>query len=189
MILPIRQGYKSMEKPGVYPCGENTEHHYAFLSFPTNETDKQAYTPDSDHIVNFKDADGIQALMSMTDKLNKSINQYLETDVGVGNTYRAPLKETDSPEMRGLKLALTEKQMEIDKYNERFGANWANDKRKLNDDNITMFLLKRMCKNFDINVDLVFRDQSPEVPNAMGKVITINLVPGIKDGSITTEEQ
>ena len=188
VILPIRQGYKSMDKPGAYPFGEGTDQHYAFLSFPTTEADKEAYCPDPDNIVNFKDADGIQALMSMTDKLNKSINQYLESDVGVGNIYRAPLKETDSPEMRGLKLALTEKHMEIDKYNERFGANWANDKRKLNDDNITMFLLKRMCKNFDINVDLVFTDQSSDVPNAMGKTITINLVPGIKDGSITTDE-
>ena len=56
------------------------------------------------------------------------------------------------------------------------------------DDNITMFLLKRMCTNFDINVDLVFTDQSSDVPNAMGKTITVNLVPGIKDGSITTED-
>lgn len=188
VILPIRQGYKSMDKPGVYPCAEDTSQHYAFLSFPSSEEDKKAYSPDSDHIVNFKDADGIQALMDMTDKLNKSVNMYLESDVSAGNIYRAQLRETDSPEMRGLKMALNEKHMEIDKYNERFGANWANDKRKLNDDNITMFLLKRMCKNFDINVDLVFTDQSSDVPNAMGKTVTINLVPGIKDGNVTTEE-
>lgn len=188
VILPVRSGYKSMEKPGIYPCPVEYDKHYSFLSYPETESDKKEYMPDDDHIVNFKDADGIQSLMTMTDKLNKSINQYLESDISSGNMYRAPIKETDSPEMRGLKLALTEKKMEIDKYSERFGANWANDKRKLNDDNITMFLLKRMCTNFDINVDLVFTDQSSDVPNAMGKTITVNLVPGIKDGSITTED-
>lgn len=189
VVLPIRPGYKSMEKPGVYPvtgsCGTN----YAFLCLPTTESEKKEYIPDKDHVVDFKDADGIQELMSMTDKLNKSINQYLETDLNSGNIYRANIGEYDSPEMRGLKQALTAKRMEIDKYGEKFGANWANDKRKLNDDNITMFLLKRMCTNFDVDIDLVFRDHSPDVPNAMGKTITVNLVPGIRDDVIATEEE
>ena len=189
VILPIRSGYKSMEKPGVYPVESGDGKRYAFLSYPTTEAEKKEYIPDKDHVVDFKDAAGIQELMSMTDKLNKSINQYLETDLNSGNIYRANIGEGDSPEMRGLKQALTAKHMEIDKYGEKFGANWANDKRKLNDDNITMFLLKRMCTNFDVDIDLVFKDHSPDVPNAMGKTITVNLVPGIKDDVITTEEE
>ncbi len=188
VILPIRTGYKSMEKPGVYPASDKDGHNYAFLCHPSTEAEKKEYIPDKEHIVDFKDAEGIQELMSMTDTLNKSINQFLETDINSGNIYRAKIGEFDSPEMRGLKQSLTAKNMEIDKYGEKFGANWANDKRKLNDDNITMFLLKRMCKNFDIDIDLVFRDHSPEVPNAMGKTITVNLVPGIKDEVIESKE-
>lgn len=187
-ILPVRVGYKSMEKPGVYPSADKDGNKYAFLHFPETEQEKKEYIPDKEHLVDFKDADGIQELMNMTDTLNKSINQYLETDINSGNIYRAKIGEFDSPEMKGLKQSLTAKNMEIDKYGEKFGANWANDKRKLNDDNITMFLLKRMCKNFDIDIDLVFRDHSPDVPNAMGKTITVNLVPGIKDEVIETKE-
>jgi hypothetical protein len=188
VVLPIRVGYKSMEKPGVYPMTDKDGHNYAFLCHPTTEAEKKEYIPDKEHLVDFKDAEGIQQLMSMTDTLNKSINQYLETDINSGNIYRAKIGEFDSPEMRGLKQALSAKNMEIDKYGEKFGANWANDKRKLNDNNITMFLLKRMGNNFDIDIDIVFRDHSPDVPNPMGKTITVNLVPGIKDEVIETKE-
>ena len=177
VILPVRNGYKSMDKPGLYPVSGEQDNNYAFLSYPT-EKDKENYTPKGASLVDFKDADGIQSLMEMTDKLRESTNDYLTCDCTSGNTYKAVMKDTDSPEMRGLKRCITEKHIEIDKYGDKFGANWANDKRKLYDDSITMFLLKRMCTNFDIDVDLVFKDRSPDVPNPMGKTITVNLVPG-----------
>ena len=41
--------------------------------------------------------------------------------------------------------------------------------------------------HFDLDVDIVFRDKNPDVPNPMGKTITINLVPG-NEGSPIIEE-
>ena len=109
------------------------------------------------------------------------INQYLETPADGSNVFRPPLSEMDSAEMRGLKQSIIAKNIDMDKYAERFGPNYPNDKRKMKDSSITSFLLKRACKNLDINVDLVFSDAGPNVPNPMGKTITINMVPGISN--------
>jgi DNA-binding Xre family transcriptional regulator len=95
--------------------------------------------------------------------------------------YRPPLLETDSAEMRAMKECIIAKNIDLDKYKDRFGANYPNDKRKLKDDSITLNMIERMCKNLDIKVDLVFTDSDDNVPNAMNKVIRANIIPG--DGS------
>lgn len=177
VILPVRTG-TSFEKPGYYISPNNP---FGFIRYPETQEEKQMYIPDEDCIVDFTKQKTIQSQLEKLDKMNNIMNQYLETPTDGSNTFRPPLSDLDSAEMRGLKQSIIAKNIDMDKYAERFGPNYPNDKRKMKDSSITSFLLKRACKNLDISVDLVFRDASSNVPNPMGKTITINMVPGISN--------
>ena len=59
----------------------------------------------------------------------------------------------------------------------------------MKDSEITSFLLKRTCNNLDIEVDMVFRDASPDVPNPMRKTVRVNLVPGLNNNVIIEENK
>lgn len=186
IILPIRSDSSKSDKPGVYI---NEKNPFAFLCYPTTEEEKETYIPAKDHIVDWREPNTMQELADLKDQLNKTMNQYLETDTESGNVFRPPLLENDTAEMRALKHCIIAKNIEIDKYAERFGVNFPNDKRKMKDSEITSFLLKRTCTNLDIEVDMVFRDASPDVPNPMGKTVRVNLVPGLSNNVIIEENK
>ena len=83
--------------------------------------------------------------------------------------------------MKALKQAITAKNIDIDKYADRFGENFPNDKRKLKDEKITLFLLKRMAECLDMNVDLIISDKSPNVPNPIGIPIKVSLTGNLEE--------
>ena len=85
------------------------------------------------------------------------------------------ISSLDSPEMRGLKEAIIAKHIDFDKYSDRFGNNFANDKRILKTNSITQKMLKRILKNIDVKATLILEDTSPNVANPMGKKIEINI--------------
>lgn len=174
VVLPVRTG-NSMDKPGYYISSQNP---FSILRFPETVEEKALYEPGNEAIVDFSKTKDIGSYLSNIDNMNSIMNQYLETPTDGSDVFRPPLLDSDSTEMRGLKQCIIAKHIDLDKYAERFGVNYPNDKRKLKDSNITSFLLKRMCSNLDIEADIVFRDTNPNVPNPMGKTITINLVPG-----------
>ena len=92
------------------------------------------------------------------------------------NIFIPTISEKDSPAMRGLKQAIIEKRIDIDKYQDRFGKeNFPNDKRKFKDTDITMFMMNRMNKALDIKATLILEDKSPDVPNPIGRKISIDL--------------
>ena len=136
--------------------------------------------PEGDDVLTFDDFDSLQTISDAKKKLDESINKLIETTDG-SSIYRPPLLESDSAEMRAMKECIIAKNIDLDKYKDRFGANYPNDKRKLKDDNITLNMISRMCENLDIRLDLVFSDASGEIPNPMDKVVKANIIPG--DGS------
>jgi hypothetical protein len=85
------------------------------------------------------------------------------------------ISSLDSPEMKGLKEAIIAKHIDFDKYADRFGANFANDKRILKTNSITQKMLKRILKNIDVKATLTLEDASPNVANPMGKTIVIDI--------------
>jgi hypothetical protein len=171
-VLPIRSANSTnMEVPGVYPVSKDID----FLSFPTTEEDKKEYCPAEDSIFRFGDIKNMQELINRREKFENVTNQILETP---DNITKPPLKDKDTPAMRALKEAVIAKNMDIDKYKERFGENFPNDKRKLNDDDITLFILQRYCECLDIEADITLRDAPGNIANPMHKVITANIVPG-----------
>lgn len=171
--LPIKEGSTQMDKPGVY-----INNGYNFIKYPS-EKDRQKFELTDENSVDFSSPENMAQFMTACDKMHDLENQMLETTGENGEIiYKPAMKDSDSPEMRALKQCIVEKHIDLDKYSSRFGPNFPNDKRKLKDDNITSFLLKRFCENLDIEVDMVFRDRSEDVPNPMNKTISINMVPG-----------
>ena len=178
-FLPIRTNFSNIDKPGVY-CSDGK---ISMITYP-NEEEENIYMPEGESVISFSDHNTLQSLSDAKRKLDESINKLLEVDSG--DVYRPPLLETDSAEMRAMKECIIAKNIDLDKYKDRFGANYPNDKRKLKDDNITLNMISRMCENLDIKLDLVFTDANDNVPNAMNKVIRANIIPG--DGTCVVQD-
>ena len=184
VILPVREKKDDdISKPGFYV----DEGPLVFISYPETEDEERIYMPSSDKVFDMRDIKTMQELVTRKEEYDQTITSLLETDLMDNSIFKPPLLKTDTPEMRALKEAIIAKQIDLDKYSSRFGDNYPNDKRKLKDDNITSYMLKRICDNLDIQVDLVFRDAKSNVPNPMGKVVKVNMVPGY-DNSILIED-
>ena len=179
-ILPIMNNYNNMDKPGIYSSSDGK---ISIITYP-NKDEESIYTPAGDDVITFSDHSSLQSISDAKRRLDESINRLLEVDGG--DVYKPPLLETDSAEMRAMKECIIAKNIDLDKYKDRFGANYPNDKRKLKDDNITLNMISRMCENLDIKLDLVFTDVNSDVPNAMNKVIRANIIPG--DGTCTIQD-
>ena len=183
-ILPVRGKLTTKSvmdsKPGVY-IGQM----YDYYSIPVTEKDKKEYYPGSDRRVDFSDAKSMQELLDKSDKINSIKNQMLESS---DSMTQAPLKPDDKPAMRGLKLAINAKGIDLDKYKDRFGENYPNNKRKLADTDITLFQLYRYCECLDMEMDITFRDAAGNIANPMNKVITVNCYPGNNDGNVVIKD-
>ena len=171
-VLPVRISHNMSDRPGIYTTPHSP---ISFIREPKTGKEKKQYSPE---VVDFRNAKSIQDVIDMNESLDVQMNTFLETDIEDGNTYKPNISSKCSPEMRGLKCSLIEKKIDINKYSERFGPNWINAKRKLQGDDISLFLLKRFSENFDLGMDLMFYDANPDVPNPMGKIIRINVIPG-----------
>ena len=80
--------------------------------------------------------------------------------------------------MTALKQAVTQKHIDLDKYEPRFGANYANDRRIFVKPDISMKMLVRMCNALDIKATLTLEDQDSdlgEIPNPMKNSISVEL--------------
>lgn len=184
VILPVREKKDDdISKPGFYVDDDPL----VFISYPVTEDEEKIYMPSSDKVFDMRDIKTMQELVTKKEEYDQTVTSLLETDLDDDSIFKPPLLKTDTPEMRALKEAIIAKQIDLDKYSSRFGDNYPNDKRKLKDDNITSYMLKRICDNLDIQVDLVFRDTKSNVPNPMGKVVKVNMVPGY-DNAILIED-
>lgn len=181
-ILPIRYT-PSRSEPGVYPTKYWDE-----IVYPDNDKERSIYEPDEKMIVDYHNIKNMQELLDKQSRTEAITNQILETP---DNITKPPLKTGDTPMMRGVKLAVINKNMDIDKYRDRFGVNYPNDKRKLSDTDITLYMAQRFFKNLDVKADLVLQDMPGNIANPIGegKKIVINIYPGNDDGSVGEVDQ
>lgn len=164
-VLPYRtKNTEASDKAGVYRLGN-----VGYLIKYPGKNYKAQYQPE---VIDFNKANTIQEFIDKQERVKDVEREILCTP---NNIYKPPIRETDSPEMKALKQAITAKNIDIDKYADRFGENFPNDKRKMKDDKITLFLLKRMAECLDMNVDLIISDKNPNVPNPIGMPIKVSL--------------
>ncbi len=160
-------GSVNSNRPGVYPMDPN--HGLDFIIYP-DKSDASNYQPE--RIVDFRNINSIQEYLDIQKEAEE-----LQIDVVTNpdNIFRPPLLEDDTPEMRCLKNAVIAKNIDIDKYQDNFGDNFPNDKRKFFDSKITLFLLKRDCECLDMKAELVLSDANENVPNPLGREIRVQL--------------
>lgn len=164
-ILPYRPDTAiSIDKVGVYEFG-NVGY---FIRYPDKRNEKK-YQP---NVIDFNNVNTIQEFIDKQDKVKDVEREIL---CNPDNIYKPVVGENDAPEMRAIKEAIRAKNIDIDKYADRFGENFPNDKRKLKDEKITLFLLKRMGECLDMNIEMIFSDKNPNVPNPIGMPIKISL--------------
>ena len=165
VVLPYKpNNAESPSQPGVYNLGN-----VGVIAYLPDESRMKQYQPE---IINFGTVENIQEYIDKQEKVRDLEKEIL---TGKDNVYKPYISDQDTPEMRGLKEAILAKGIDLDKYADRFGANYPNDKRKLRDNNITLFLLKRMCDCLDMKAELIISDKSADVVNPIGKTIHIDL--------------
>lgn len=111
----------------------------------------------------------------MIEKTSRVRNIEREILTSPDSIFTPVISDSDTPVMRGLKESVIAKQIDLDKYSERFGDNYPNDKRQFKKDSITLFMFERMCDCLDLSAKIIIEDKSPDVPNPMGKKIEIDI--------------
>lgn len=166
ILLPMKGEYQSenTSNPGVYNAGC-----VDFFIYP-EEAFVDRYIPKS--MITMSNENDIRELISASEQSKKLDEPFITTPDNITNI---PIKETDQPEMACLKMALNSKHIDIDKYASRFGDNYPNDKRQLKNDSATLNIIKRYCANCDMEAILILKDKSPDVPNPMGREISVSL--------------
>ena len=171
ILLPVKGTYSSnVTLPGVYNAGC-----VDFLIYP-DEAFAERYIPKD--FISMSNTDDIRELIKNGDAARKLDEPFITSPDSI---TCIPIKETDQPEMKGLKMALNAKNIDIDKYAARFGDNYPNDKRQLKNSNATLKIIKRFCENCDMEAILTFRDKNPDVPNPMNTEITVSLTDEIDE--------
>lgn len=140
------------------------------------EPDENDHQYDRENIIDFTDVKSYKEFIEKQNMVRDLEKDILTTPDSV---YVPPEDPNDTPAMKALKEAVTDKHIDLDKYEPRFGSNYNNDKRIFNKPNISLAMLVRMCKALDIKATLTLEDKpmddGSETPNPIGKSISVEL--------------
>lgn len=165
IILPYRgklSGQPSL--PGIYNAGC-----VDFCIYPEDNMINQ-YVPNK--IININNKMDMKDILEKEDVIARLDEPWITSP---DNITKFAINDADQPEMVCLKTALNEKEIDFDKYAPRFGDNYPNDKRQLKNNSATLNIIKRFCEKCDMEAILILRDKNPNVPNPIGKEISISL--------------
>ena len=171
-IYPIRT--KTDTRPGFYPTGG--------LDFFKQPVGGEVNVYTQQNVINFKDATSLREIIQTQQKLESEERTILTT---IDNVFAPEITNGDTPEMRALKQAVLDKHIDLDKYESRFGPNYNNDKSLLKKNSITFGKLRSIADALDIKVSMTIEDAAPDVPNPIGRAITVDLT----GGQTTLEEE
>lgn len=138
---------------------------------PPKEEDLDKYS--TKDMIDLADVKNLRELMEKQEAV-RDIEYDMLTNVD--NIFQPKIGENCTPAMRALKTAVNDKNIDIHKYQARFGSNFNNDIRQFNKDKISLDMLERMCKCLDIKATLILEDMSDDIANPMGHTISVNLI-------------
>ena len=120
---------------------------------------------ESEKVIDFSNSKNVEEFMEKQTLLHQ-----LEKDVlsNPDNIFAPEVDPSEAPAMQLLKKAVSSKHIDLDKYEPRFGSNYANDKRLFNKPSISMQMLTRVCNALDIKATLTLEDQDGDIANPMG---------------------
>ena len=174
IVYPIRRLIGNPDKPGAYDTG------YAIFYYDPVDPDQiQEYN--ITRIIDYSNAQSLRDVIATSQRIASAEASILTT---IDNVFVPEIGPNDTPEMIAFKQAIIDKHIDLDKYEQRFGQNYNNDKRLLKKPNITFGKLRDMCNALDIKVTVKFEDMNPDVPNPMGRQIVTEIT-----GNPTTIEE
>ena len=165
-LYPLRNNPNDM-RPGFIDEG-----HMQFYNHPRGQ---ECPIYSSRNIIDFSKASCIKDVIESQSKLANAEREILTT---IDSLFVPPTSPDDTPEMSLMKQAITQKHIDIDKYEARFGSNFNNDKRLIKKNSITFGKLRNICNALDIRATLTLEDKAGDVPNPMGNRIDICLTDG-----------
>lgn len=169
-VLPVKGEYDNQVSPGIYDAGcINVE------IFPDKALESN-YIPDK--IIQISNKDQIKTVLDKEKTIARLSEPWITSP---DNITFFPISEDDHPEMVAMKTAFNEKGIDFDKYASRFGANFPNDKRQMKNDSLTLNMIKRFCDKTDIEAILILKDKGPDVPNPIGREISVSLTEDYTD--------
>lgn len=124
------------------------------------------------NIIDFTKAECMRDLIACSQTLNSAERSIL---TNIDNLFVPDIGENDTPEMQALKQAIIAKHIDLDKYESRFGPNYNNDKRLLRKDRITFDKFRTIGECLDIKATLTIEDANPDVPNPIGRSISVEI--------------
>ena len=163
IIYPIRN--KNDNRPGYYI---RSRWYGIYRQF--NKQEEKEYIATEENIIDFSDKTKIRDIINTQNKLRSMESAVLTS----ADNITIPIDDQhDRPEILGLKEAIRCKHIDLDKYAPRFGANYNNDRRLLDKNSITLAKLIAYGNALDMEISLTFKDKSPDIPNPIGKEITV----------------
>lgn len=170
MIYPVNNQFTTNS------VGINIGNTISYVVKPEDDK-KQEYSSNSETVIDFSNTNNMKELI-----IKQAAIKNLEREIltSPDNLFKPKIHEDDAPEMVGMKQAIDLKDMDLDKYEPRFGSNYNNDKRLFDEKKKTLSLnmIKRLCKNLDIKATLLLEDANPNVPNPMREVVSVDLTGG-----------
>lgn len=173
------QGYTAVEDGmgHVYPVVSSSSQGPG-LRYKPNTPVFFAKVPDDDTqyttegIIDYSKAKDIKDFIETQDMVKELEKEILTSP---DNIYVPVVDNDDSPAMKALKTAVSCKQIDLNKYEPRFGSNFNNDKRIFNKQAISLPMLIRMCNALDIKATLTLEDQVGDVANPINDKISIEI--------------
>lgn len=156
--------------PGIYDAGC-----IDIVVYPDEENINR-YIPEK--IIDISNTTPMKEMLERKETMNRLDEPWITSP---DNVTTFTIFEEDKPEMVCLKTALNKKGIDIDKYSNRFGQNFPNDKRQLKNNSATLNIIKRFCQHMDMEALITLRDKNPDVPNPMGVEITMSLTDDYSD--------
>lgn len=164
-ILPVKKSYDPTT-PGFYIVANGK---MGKIVYPSDE-EKEEYSVNN--AVDFSDVQTMKELISRQEEVKRMESEVLSNS---DNLFKPIPREGDSPEMKLLKEAICLKNIDLDLYQDRFADNYNNDKRLLKGSGITISKMKSICNKLDMKVTLTISDANANVPNPIGKSITVDI--------------
>ena len=148
-----------------------------FFNVPEGEEDNYS----ADKVIDYGKAKNIKELIETQDMVKELEKNILTSS---DNIFIPAEDPNDSPAMKALKEAVTNKKIDLNKYEPRFGANFNNDKRIFSKENISLPMLVRMCNALDIKATLTLEDKNRDVPNPINKSISVEITTEDSDSTM-----
>ena len=151
--LPVTQNKNTT---GVYSNGP-------LFYFNVKEEDMENYICDESNVIDFTNINNMADYYENCIRYNDAEREIITNTI---NQSKPIIKEDDSPLLKITKQTICDKNIDMDKYADRF-ENYNNDKRILSNKDITIKKSSLMLENLDVDTYIITTNKEGDVPNPM----------------------